>query len=262
MQRALGVAEAASDCATRAVRIAARLGLSGLLADAERLEPASTVQSEHGEAAAGPSDEYVFRRQGEYWEIVFGGAASRLRDCKGLHPIAHLLRSPGRAHLVVDLVAVAERGAGEAHTSEARTSKAGRLGRPDEHALRFGDLGDAGELLDTRSSAAYRERRRELLAEREEARDYSDVARLERIQQEIEAIEAQLAGSIGLRGGARRAASHAERARVSVTRTIRDAIRRISRRDAALGHFLTSTVRTGRLCAYEPPPGAAIEWRI
>src|SRR5206468_438423 len=36
----------------------------------------------------------VFRVEGEYWTIAYEGTVARLRDAKGLHHIAYLLRHP------------------------------------------------------------------------------------------------------------------------------------------------------------------------
>lgn len=56
----------------------------------------------------------LFRREGEFWTAALEGAAFRLRDSKGLHCIAALLREPGRERHALDLVgsqAPAERSA-------------------------------------------------------------------------------------------------------------------------------------------------------
>ena len=54
----------------------------------------------------------------------------------------------------------------------------------------------------------------------------------------------------------------AERARINVTRTIRDAIRRIGEHDPALAHHLTASVRTGATCRYAAAPAATAAWEL
>ena len=44
------------------------------------------------------------------------------------------------------------------------------------------------------------------------------------------------------------------RARVNVTRTIHDAVRKISRHSSAFGLYLRATIRTGERCSYVPDP--------
>src|ERR1700689_1994535 len=45
----------------------------------------------------------VFRKEGEYWTVGYGGNSFRLRDTKGLGYLAHLLRHPGAEFHVLDL---------------------------------------------------------------------------------------------------------------------------------------------------------------
>jgi hypothetical protein len=65
---------------------------------------------------------------------------------------------------------------------------------------------------------------------------------------------------VGLGGRDRRAASHAERARLNVTRAIRAAMANLARANPALGRHLAATIRTGRYCAYTPDPRAPLVW--
>src|SRR5262249_47284884 len=46
-------------------------------------------------AAKGATSWSVCRREGEYWSIAFAGQGFRLKDVKGLHYLAYLLRNPG-----------------------------------------------------------------------------------------------------------------------------------------------------------------------
>ena len=123
---------------------------------------------------------------------------------------------------------------------------------PGELAVRP-DLGDAGALLDATAKAAYQARLAELGAEPEEAEAGNDPARPTRAR-------AELARAVGLGGRDRRAASHAERARLNATRAIRGAVANLARANPSLGRHLAATVRTGRYCSYIPDPRAPITW--
>ena len=57
-------------------------------------------------AALGPDRQAAFYQEGEYWTIAYGGAVFRLRDSRGLHCLAHLLRHPGQQIAALDLLAV------------------------------------------------------------------------------------------------------------------------------------------------------------
>ena len=46
----------------------------------------------------------IFRKEGEYWTVGYGGKSFRLKDTKGLGYLAHLLRHPAAEFHVLDLV--------------------------------------------------------------------------------------------------------------------------------------------------------------
>ena len=189
-----------------------------------------------------------FTQEGEYWTIVYNGTTSRLKSSKGLGFLAQLLSAPGREFHVLDLVN-ARQGPGVARDRSTRD-------------LQTEGLGDAGDVLDQEAKTAYRKRIAELREEIEEADGFNDPIRSERAQEELEALVAQISGAVGLGGRDRKAGSIAERARISVTKTIKDALRKISDNDPTLGSHLVSTIRTGTYCSYNPDPRAPVKWQI
>jgi hypothetical protein len=205
------------------------------------------------EAAAPDASRNIFRREGEYWTVVFEGSVVRLKDSKGLRYLARLLAHPGREFHAVDLETAQHRPAPPAAAGPGGRAGGGELAvRPD--------LGDAGALLDATAKAAYQARLGELRAELEEAQGDNDPVRAARARAELDFLVAELARAVGLDGRDRRAASHAERARLNVTRAIRAAMANLARADPALGRHLAATIRTGRYCAYTPDPRAPITW--
>ena len=54
--------------------------------------------------ASPPTDTNVFRREGDYWSVIFEGRTVRVRDRKGMRYLAQLLAHPGREFHVLDLV--------------------------------------------------------------------------------------------------------------------------------------------------------------
>ena len=189
----------------------------------------------------------TFRLEGEYWSIVYEADAFRLRDSKGLHHLARLLAEPGRELHAMDLIG----GSGDVDGSAFVGSTAGL----------HSDADDAGPVLDDSAKRAYRDRLRDLDAEIEEARSWSDDERAARAEAERDALVQQLAGAVGLGGRDRRAASAAERARVNVTRAIKAALSRIAEQSPALGKHLEATIRTGTFCSYTPDPASQRSWR-
>jgi hypothetical protein len=179
------------------------------------------------------------------------GRPPRCGRCSRLRHLARLLTRPGRELHTVDLEA-----------AEAQAAPPPTRGRAagGELAARA-DLGDAGELLDATAKAAYQARLEELRAELEEAEDFNDPARAAAARREMDAPVGELTRAVGLGGRDRRAASHAERARLNATRAIRAAIANLAAANPALGRHLEATVRTGRYCSYTPDPRAPIAWR-
>jgi hypothetical protein len=91
------------------------------------------------------------------------------------------------------------------------------------------ELGDAGELLDGAAKAACKARLNELKEELEEAKGFHDPGWVAKARAERDLQARELARAVGLGGRDRRAASHAERARLNATRVIRVAITNLAR---------------------------------
>jgi tetratricopeptide (TPR) repeat protein len=98
------------------------------------------------------------------------------------------------------------------------------------------DAHGAGPALDDRAKQVYRRRLAEIEADLEEARARSDLGRI--------------------------AQAEAERARVSVTRAIRQALARIADHHPALAQHLGVSIRTGAYCVYQLDPATHITWHL
>ena len=203
-----------------------------------------------------------FRKEGEFWTIAYSESTFRLRDSKGLGYIAHLLRHPSVEFHVLDLV-----GGIASQSEQEEADHEGRgLPRRDEDLKKEGihvaSLGDAGEMLDEQAKAAYRRRLSDLREELEEAKEVGNVDRAEQAEQEIDALTRELSRAVGLGGRNRRAASATERARQSITKTIRAVLERIAETDPMLGAVLARCIRTGTFCSYQPDPDSPIAWKF
>jgi hypothetical protein len=185
----------------------------------------------------------VMRCEGEYWLVAFNGRADRFPHSRGLRHLAELLWHPGHLVRAIDLAAV-----GRATASPRR--------RDPDVTVRA-DLGDAGTVIDARARAEYKRRLAELAADLEEAERANDLGRIPAVESEIDALTEQLASV----ASGQRIASHAERARVAVSKGLTAAIRRIARRHPALGEHLRVTVKRGYSCTYTPDPRLPISWQ-
>src|SRR5215210_3525138 len=211
---------------------ALRAGGSEGRADLEQ-EAARTILDGIEVATVASTEMNVFRREGDYWLLVFEGRTERVRDLKGIRYLAQLLAHPGREFHVLDLVA--------AETGQQMP------------------LGDAGEMLDERAKSAYRRRLAEIEDDIEQARALADEEREAQSEAERDFLVHELARAVGLGGRDRRASSDAERARSGVTRAVRHGIARIGEHHPQLGEHLSRSVRTGTYCAYAPD-AASQQW--
>jgi non-specific serine/threonine protein kinase len=165
----------------------------------------------------------------------------------GLHHIAYLLARPGEHVTVAELLA--------ARDLSAPCAGADASARPAA-------LDDAGPRLDARAKDAYRHRLDDLRSELAEAERAHDRGREEAVRAEMEFIGHEIAAAVGLGGRDRPVASAAERARLTVTKRIKDAVARVRRQHPALGEHLGHTVRTGFVCAYVPGPDSPGPWGV
>ena len=215
----------------------------------EAADPATHLKGGDGREEQPAADLNVFRREGDYWSVVFEGRTVRVRDLKGMRYLARLLAHPGREFHVLDLVAE--------ESGQVAQAKSGQVAE-----LSHSTLGDAGEILDTRAKDAYRRRLAEIEADVEQARVLGDAEREAQADAERDFLVRELSRAVGLGGRDRRAASVSERARVGVTRALRKAIGRLGEHNPQLGEQLDRAIRTGTYCAYVPDPRTPAGWRF
>lgn len=197
--------------------------LAGALAAADRPQPSADGQPET------KADDSVFRREGDFWTIMFHGRTFRTKHSKGLTYLAHLLRHPGREFHACELVNLAH----------------------GDGAVGGGATADTGPVLDRQARQAYQERIADLREQLDTAQQCNDLGRVARAQHELHALTEELRLAAGL-GRTRRTGSAAERARVNVTRTIAAAVNRIDAYGPGLATHLTRSIKTGTFCSYVP----------
>src|SRR5258708_2908755 len=252
-----GDRERAAGLLAAALGTARRVGMPVFAERAGAALPRASGDSRTGQApspvakaAEGTAPWPVFRREGEYWSIAFAGEAFRLKDVKGLHYLAQLLRHPGREFHVLDLAAAGQAaGAGGARPGPARGD--------DLHQAR---LSGTGPILDEQAKAAHRARLRGLEEGPARATSWADPVRAAKARQEMQFLADELSAAVGLGGRDRSAGSPAERARVSITKAVKIALARIRAHSPALAGHLDATIHTGTFCCYTPDPRAPITW--
>ena len=187
----------------------------------------------------------VFRCDGDTRTVSFAGATALVHDLKGFRYIERLLADPDREFHVLDLIAV-ETGASQLGNSPAPHGSA-----------------DSGlPVLDVQARQAYQRRLVEVDDDIAEATLMNDLGRLELAQRDRDYLIAELTQAVGLAGRHRLVGSTSERARTSVTRSIRYSLDRLAPHHAALATHLQQRVRTGTYCVYQSDPIAPLLWQI
>jgi AAA ATPase domain len=170
----------------------------------------------------------VFQRSGPIWLMEWRGRRSTVPDSKGIRDLAVLLARPGQPVSALELVEAA--------------------GGPPAAAAG----GNLGPVLDATARRAYQQRLADLSGELAEAEANADIGHVERLRAERSMLAGELASALGLHGRERLAGDPVERARKAVTMRIRAAISAIAGQDDVLARHLRNTIRTGRMCSYEP----------
>ena len=167
------------------------------------------------------------------WLVGPADATVPVRALRGFSYLRELLRRPDQSVSALDLV----------------TGGSGTAIQPG-----------LGDMLDDQARDAYRRRLSDIERDLAEAEEWSDVARLDALHAERDALVGELAAAAGLGGRPRVSGSSNERARVAATKAITAAIDRIATVDAPLGRHLRATIRTGLQCSYQPDPDDKRDW--
>lgn len=203
--------------------------------------------------ASGSPVPATLRRAGDVWTIGYQQRTLHLNDGRGVRLLALLLERPGMEIHSLDLVAAVDGGEpANINLGAAGSQIAGR------GSLQSG----AGPALDAQAKNEYRARIDALGEEIAEAEAAGDDERARHAREELAFISRELARSVGIGGRDRQSGSHAERARVNVTRAIRTTLKRIAGYDARLGRVLEDAVQTGTFCAYRPNPQRPVHWQV
>lgn len=188
----------------------------------------------------------TFRRQGGLRRVGLAGVEADLVDLVGFRYLERLLAEPGREHHALDLVAQ-EQGV------------VTRPGGPVEAAV---DVGAGLPVLDDVAREAYRRRLLEVDEDIEEARSMNDLGRLALAERDRAYLVHELTSAVGLAGRSRTTGGSAERARSSVTRSLRYALRRLAEQHPDLATHLDRTVCTGTYCSYRADPLVPVVWDL
>ncbi len=181
----------------------------------------STRQTELGDAS-----ENILRRDGDYWLLSYHGRRTYIRHCIGLEYIREVLSAAGASLHVLDLHRVT--------TPSALPDSPGQ------------------EISDAVARRQYQSQMADIQEELSIAEANNDIGARERLNAEREALSHHLFATYGLAGRSRSFSSAAERARINVRNRVTAALTIIRRHNELAYQHLSRSIRTGRLCSYQP----------
>lgn len=213
----------------------------------------------NGEASAmvGPigSSSNRILKHGDFWEFTFMGQTKTVKNTKGIQYIEYLIRNKGREMHVLELVKAMPPTTTELAHPDLSDMTEGQLAAEN---LSLGNFDSGVELLDDQTKAALRKCLQDLDDRIEEAEQFGEDSKVERLQTEKERIVAHLSASLGLDGKSRVSSSAVEKARKSVEKRIRCDIKKLKKNFPELAdHF--SLIKTGTCCLYNPIPDVVWE---
>lgn len=186
----------------------------------------------------------VFQRVGECRRVVWRSVEVVAPELLGFRYLQYLIERPGQDVSVTDLVCSARAVPSSSPTEPGFSSQFG-AGLP---------------LSDETARDAYRRRLMDVEEEIDDANAAHDLGRLARAESDREHLIAELSRAFGLDGRPRTVGGDVERARGSVTRTLRYALRRLIQIHPALGEHLNQHVSTGTYCSYQPDALQPLTW--
>jgi hypothetical protein len=199
--------------------------LATAIADARRFGMDARVAQWAGEQENRAEQDVQCARDGQLWAFHMGDARAVVTDSVGVRHLAELIANPGVEIAALELTS--------GHQSGDRT-------------------GLAQPILDPAAKRAYRRRLQELRDDVADAEACGDPERASRARVVLDRFVEELSAATGLGGRDRHFTDDAERARVSVQKAIKRALRAIADANTDVGRALNARVTTGTRCVYRP----------
>jgi TolB-like protein len=165
--------------------------------------------------------ESCYIKENDIWRISYDGSTIQIPEVKGFYDIQKMLMQPRQLY----------------HCAELMGST----------------LEDSGEkVIDEKARRQYQKKILELQSDIEEAEQYSNFERIEKLHEEYDKLVDHLSQSLNLKGKIRETGGAIEKARSAVTWRIRNAIAKIELYHPLLGTHLSNAIKTGTFCSYKP----------
>ena len=169
--------------------------------------------------------EFLFQKNGDFWNLAYEGKLISIRDSKGLVYIAELLRRPGQEIFAAELFAAA-------------------------NGMKMVPVGSSGAMIDDTAMRAYRQRAADLQLQLAEAEKNNDTGGQEAAQLELERLTEEILAGRGLSGRRRNAQDDSDRIRKAVSNAIGRAVDMIRKHAPPLADHLDRHLRRGHFTSY------------
>lgn len=196
--------------------------------------------------------DYIFRKEGEIWNIVFEGKSISLRDSKGLHYIAFLLAHPREKFHILRLVNEVDRVPRKKVDSTYAQMRDKEADPKDLKVLSSFEGEDKQQVLDYEAQRSIKERLIDIENELPKAEDENNLGLALKLREERENILVHLKKAMGLHGKPREFDSFIEKERKRVYGNIERVRQNIEEMNEELWRHLKTYIITGNYFSYDP----------
>ena len=199
---------------------------------------------------------YVFRRQGDMWEVKYKGKATNVRHQKGMLYIDHLLRNTKKQFKPLELKQMVD----PPETVMPLGNENPISG--DDSAKKQGGVSyaEANAIADKEALKGYYDSLKQIEAELEEARHNGDQATEDELLKEKDAILQQIGSSTAIRGQLRQFSGNEAKVKDAISTAIRRAVNSIKEHHEELSEHLNSNIKRGNPFCYSSEP--EVDWHF
>ena len=196
------------------------------------------------------AEETVFRRERDFWRIVYEGVSVNLRHSTGLACIAQLLQNPNQDMTAAVLQAST---AGTLSPSPASANELHDAEVDEQYSSRTAgrDVVSAGAHLDQQALGEYKARMEDIEEQLREAGANNDTGRVDSLKRELSQLSQEVGRATGLHGQLRRN-DDGERSRKAVSNAIHRALTAMKKSHPVLEQHLSRSIRIAEVLSYNP----------
>jgi hypothetical protein len=196
-----------------------------------------------------------FTLKGDYWEICFDGQCKSIKNSLGIRYIKYLIQNKGKDIHVSDLY-YSETPLPKGATDTALSTVGSQ--QLEAEGLSISSLGGTGPLMDERGKKEYQAQIKKLHEQIEDAGEFGDTEKVEKLKDEQEQIVNYLSAAFGLGGKPRTSNDPNEQNRKNVSKMINKQKNYLKKHFPKLAEHL-AIINTGIFCSYKPKPD--INWK-